>query len=48
MYHIKFSSFQKYFSGLWFHDNILKSEIYTKENYHKYSGRKKRGDDWMG
>ena len=46
VYHIKFSSFQKYFAGLWFSDLDLEEEIYTKSNFHKYSGRKKKGIEW--
>lgn len=47
-YHVKFTSFQKYFSGLWFSDNELKKELYTVNNFHKYTGRKYRGADWSG
>lgn len=45
-YHIKFSSFQKFFQGLWFSKDKLKKELYTIDNFHKYSGRKKRGEEW--
>lgn len=45
-YHIKFTSFQKFFQGLWFNESKLKKPLYTKENFHKYTGRKKRGKDW--
>lgn len=45
-YHIKFTSFQKYFTGLWFGDNELKNDLYTQNNFHKFTGRKKRGKDW--
>ena len=45
-YHIKFTSFQKYFSGLWFGEKEMKENLYTKNNFYKYSGRKKRGSDW--
>jgi hypothetical protein len=45
-YHIKYSSFQRYFAGLWFSDSALSQPLYTKENFHKFSGRKKRGIDW--
>lgn len=45
-YHIKFTSFQKYFTGLWFGDNKLKQELYTRNNFYKYTGRKKRGKAW--
>ncbi|WGH75995.1 hypothetical protein P8625_02170 [Tenacibaculum tangerinum] len=45
-YHIKFTSFQKYFTGLWFGDNVLNSDLYTRNNFYKFTGRKKRGKDW--
>ncbi len=45
-YHIKFTSFQSYFAGLWFNEAELKKDLYTKENFWKYCGRKKRGEDW--
>lgn len=45
-YHIKFTSFQKYFTGLWFGGNDMKEDLYTKENFWKYSGRKRRENDW--
>lgn len=45
-YHIKFTSFQRYFTGLWFNDTDLLAPLYTKENFIKYSGRKKKGEDW--
>lgn len=45
-YHIKFSSFQKYFQGLWFSEAKLKKPLYTRENFFKYAGRKHRGDQW--
>jgi len=45
-YHVKFSSFQKYFAGLWFTDSNLNQELYTNSNFHKYTGRKKKGKDW--
>lgn len=46
-YHIKFTSFQKYFSGLWFYHYDLRNDnlLYTKENFYKYCGRKKR-EEW--
>lgn len=46
LYHIKFTSFQRYFTGLWFTENELKEKLYTRENFYKYCGRKKRGKDW--
>jgi hypothetical protein len=45
-YHIKFTSFQKYFTGLWFGEKSMKDNLYTKNNFYKYTGRKKRGKDW--
>ncbi|GEM54339.1 hypothetical protein B0A58_01310 [Flavobacterium branchiophilum NBRC 15030 = ATCC 35035] len=45
-YHIKFTSFQKYFTGLWFGENSMKENLYTRDYFYKYTGRKKRGDDW--
>ncbi|HFI4797644.1 TPA: hypothetical protein ACGQK4_003382 [Elizabethkingia anophelis] len=40
-YHIKLTSFQKFFTGLWVYDkDFKKSGLYCRENYHKYSGRK--------
>lgn len=39
-YHIKLTSFQKFFAGLWFTDVDLKKKgLYSKENYHNYTGR---------
>jgi hypothetical protein len=46
-YHIKFSSFQRYFAGLWFDDIDLQKELYNRNNFLKYSGRKKKGNDWV-
>jgi hypothetical protein len=45
-YHIKFTSFQKYFTGLWFDDKDLETNFYSSENFWKYSGRKKRDSGW--
>ena len=45
-YHIKFTSFQKYFTGLWFGENSMKENLYTRDYFYKYTGRKKRGNDW--
>ncbi len=45
-YHVKLTSFQKYFQGLWFSESDLKKSLYTKENFHNYTGRKKRGKQW--
>jgi hypothetical protein len=47
MYHIKFTSFQKYFQGLWFSEKDIKKPLYTKENFYAHSGRKKRGEQWL-
>lgn len=46
LYHIKFTSFQKYFSGLTFGDDMLAKPLYTINNFHNYCGRKRRGKDW--
>lgn len=46
LYHINFTSFQKYFAGLWFSEDDLDKPLYTQENFWKYCGRKKRGPDW--
>jgi hypothetical protein len=46
VYHIKLTSFQKYFTGLWFTEDKLKDNLYTSNYFHKYTGRKKRGDQW--
>lgn len=45
-FHIKFTSFQKYFTSIDFEEKDLKKEIYTKQNFSKFTGRKKRGDQW--
>ncbi len=45
-YHIKLTSFQKYFQGLWFSETDLKKPLYTIENFNNYTGRKKRGNQW--
>lgn len=45
-YHIKFTSFQKYFTSLDFRDDALKEKLYTTKNFWKYCGRKRRGEDW--
>lgn len=46
MYHIKFSSFQRYFAGLWFYDDKLKVPLYTNQNFWKYCGRNYIGKNW--
>lgn len=46
LHHIKFTSYQKFFAGLWFSKKHLKDEIYTKENFWAYCGRNYRGEDW--
>lgn len=43
-YHIKFSSFQRSFKG--FREENLKKPLYTRDNFKKYTGSKKRGDQW--
>lgn len=46
-YHTKLTSFQSYFTSLDFKEDVLESPLYTKENFVKYSGRKKRDKgDW--
>lgn len=45
-YHIKFTSFQKFFTGLWFDENGIKNELYTTYNFNKFTGRKKKGVHW--
>ncbi len=45
MYHVKFTSFQKWFTGLEFTDDDLKANLYTQHNFN-YTGRKKRGNQW--
>ncbi len=47
-YLIKFTSFQRYFAGLWFSENDLNNVLFTKDNFWKHCGRKKRGKDWDG
>ena len=47
-YHIKFTSYQRYFTGLWFGEDMLTKPLYTKQNFWRYCGRKKRGKDWDG
>lgn len=39
-YHIKLTSFQKFFTGLWFRDTEFnKPGLYSKENYFNFTGR---------
>jgi len=45
-YHIKFTSFQKYFTGLWFKETDLINNFYTSSNFIRYTGRKRRESDW--
>lgn len=45
-YHVKLTSWKRYFSGLWFSESDVKASFYSKENFHRYSGRKKKGEDW--
>ncbi len=47
MYHIKFTSFQRYFTGLWFYDSELREVLYTRQNFYKYCGRNKKGKNWQ-
>jgi len=44
-YHVKFSG-QSYLTGLWFSQTDLKNELYTKDNFRKYAGRRKRDLHW--
>jgi hypothetical protein len=46
IHHIKFTSFQRYFSGLFFVEKDLNENLYTKDNFWNFSGRKKRGKKW--
>lgn len=46
-FHIKFSSFQRYFAGLWFTDKDINEDFYTRRNFNSFSGRKKR-ESWPG
>jgi hypothetical protein len=45
MHHIKFQG-QSYISGLWFEHDKMKKNLYTRENFIKYCGRKYRKTDW--
>jgi hypothetical protein len=47
-YHVKFTSFQKYFTGISFYDDALKKPgFYSKKNFDLYTGRKYRDNgDW--
>lgn len=31
---------------MWFREENLKKPLYTRDNFKKYTGRKKRGDQW--
>ena len=48
-YHLKFSSFQSFFTSIDFIENdLLKDPIYTRDNFKKYAGRRLRNDnDWL-
>ncbi|WP_312748027.1 hypothetical protein [Sphingobacterium multivorum] len=46
-YHIKLTSYQKFFAGLWVDDEAFKKPgLYSTQNYHNYTGRnvKSKGD----
>lgn len=43
-YHVKFTSFQKYFTELTFTERELKNNFYNRKNFLTYSGRKKKTD----
>lgn len=45
-FYIVFTSFQRYFTSISFEEEDLKQELYTTENFSKFTGRKKRGDHW--
>ena len=46
-YHTKLTSFQKWFASIDFTEDKLAKPLYTRENFQKYSGRKKRdAGDW--
>jgi hypothetical protein len=46
-YHTKLTSFQSYFTSLDYKGDVMESPLYTKENFVRYSGRKKREKgDW--
>ncbi|MFA8299697.1 MAG: hypothetical protein ACEPOV_06025 [Hyphomicrobiales bacterium] len=46
-YHIKFTSFQKYFTGLYFKEDDFDKELYSSVNFNNYTGRKKKAEgDW--
>lgn len=45
-YHIKLTSFRRFFTGLDFDDNSLREKLYTKENFWKFTGRKHHGEAW--
>lgn len=48
-YHLKFSSFQSFFTSIDFTEKDLKNDhIYTKNNFQRYAGRRLRNDnDWL-
>lgn len=45
-FYIVFTSFQRYFTSISFTEKDLKKNLYTKENFSKFTGRKKRGEQW--
>lgn len=45
LYHIKFTSFQRFFSGLWFNNTQVEGELYTISNFQEFTGRKRR-EEW--
>ncbi|OXL22780.1 hypothetical protein, partial [Psychrobacter sp. DAB_AL32B] len=45
-FYIAFTSYQKYFASISFTEKYLKKNLYTKENFSKFTGRKKRGEQW--
>src|SRR5690606_13988954 len=44
-YHIKFFG-QRYITGLWATDSDFRKPLYTTDNFHKHTGRKKRNLHW--
>ena len=47
-FHIVFTSFQRYFASISFTEEDLKNNLYTKNNFSKFTGRKKRAEHWEG
>ena len=45
-FHIKLTSFQRYFAGISFEEKDIKQVLYSKQNFSRFTGRKKRGEQW--